>query len=120
MCTIMLLLRANSSRHFLTSLVSAYYTPNLLVTFIWLVVIIKQLAFPMHVRVTATAVRLRRPICASKKLTLDPECSVTWWTSHIKGGMFTRRSPQFAQADQLDKILVHAGNNQLSQDLEER
>ena len=34
--------------------------------------------------------------------------------------MFTRRSPQFAQAARLDEILVHAGNNQLPQDLEER
>ena len=33
--------------------------------------------------------------------------------------MFTRRSPQFAQAARLDEILVHAGNNQLPQDLEE-
>jgi len=31
-----------------------------------------------------------------QKLTLDPQRSVAWWTGHIKGGMFTRRSPQFA------------------------
>jgi len=34
--------------------------------------------------------------------------------------MFTRHSPQVAQADRLDEILVHAGNNELPQDLEER
>ena len=34
--------------------------------------------------------------------------------------MFTRCSLQFAQAARLDEILVHAGNNQLPQDLEER
>jgi len=34
--------------------------------------------------------------------------------------MFTRRSPQFAQAARLHEILVRAGNNQLPQDLEER
>jgi len=55
-----------------------------------------------------------------QKFTLDPQRSVAWWTGHIKGGMFTRRSPQFAQAARLDEILVHAGNNQLPQDLEER
>ena len=32
--------------------------------------------------------------------------------------MFTRRSPQFAQAARLDGILVHDGNNQLPQNLE--
>jgi hypothetical protein len=55
-----------------------------------------------------------------QKFTLDPQRSVAWWTGHIKGGMFTRRSPQFAQAARLDQILVHAGNNQLPQDLEKR
>jgi len=54
-----------------------------------------------------------------QKFTLDPQRSVAWWTGHIKEGMFTRRSPQFAQAARLDEILVHAGNNQLPQDLEE-
>ena len=34
--------------------------------------------------------------------------------------MFKRRSPQFAQATRLDEILLHAGNNQLPQDLEAR
>jgi len=28
-----------------------------------------------------------------QKFTLDPQRSVAWWTGHIKGGMFTRRSP---------------------------
>ena len=46
-----------------------------------------------------------------QKFTLDPQRSVAWWTGHIKGSMFTRRSPQFAQAARLDEILVHAGNN---------
>jgi len=55
----------------------------------------------------------------SQKFTLDTQRSVAWGTSHIKGGMFTRRSPHFAQAA-LNEILVHAGNNQLPQDLEER
>ena len=55
-----------------------------------------------------------------QKLTLDPQRSVAWWTGHIKGGMFKRRSPQFAQATRLDEILLHAGNNQLPQDLEVR
>ena len=55
-----------------------------------------------------------------KAHTLDPQRSVAWWTGHVKGGMFTRRSPQFAQATRLDQILVHAGNNQLPQDLEKR
>jgi len=54
-----------------------------------------------------------------QKFTLDPQRSVAWLTGHIKGGMFTRCSPQFAQAARLDEILVHAGN-QLPQDLEER
>ena len=34
--------------------------------------------------------------------------------------MFARRSPQVTQAARLDEILVHASNNQLPQDLEER
>ena len=34
--------------------------------------------------------------------------------------MFARRSPQFAQAARLDEILVHAGSNQLPQDLKTR
>jgi len=55
-----------------------------------------------------------------KKFTLEPQRSVVWWTGHIKGGMFTRRSPQFSQAAQMDEILVNAGNNQLPQDLGER
>jgi len=55
-----------------------------------------------------------------QKFTLDPQRSVSWLTNYIKGGMFTQRSPQFAQAARLDEILVHAGNNQLPQDLEER
>jgi len=55
-----------------------------------------------------------------QKFTLNPQRSVAWWTGHIKGGMFTRCSLQFAQAARLDEILVHAGNNQLPQDLEER
>jgi len=50
-----------------------------------------------------------------EKYTLDSER----WSGHIKGGMFTRRSPQFTQVARLDEILVHAGNNQLPQDLEE-
>ena len=54
-----------------------------------------------------------------QKFTLDTQRSVAWWTGHIKGGMFTRRSLHFAQAA-LNEILVHAGNNQLPQDLEER
>ena len=45
-----------------------------------------------------------------QEFTLDPQRSVAWWTGHIKGGMFTRRSPQFAQAALLVEILVHAGN----------
>ena len=28
-----------------------------------------------------------------QKFTLDRQRSVAWWTGHIKGGMFTRRSP---------------------------
>ena len=55
-----------------------------------------------------------------QKFTLDPQRSVAWWTGHIKGGMFTRCSLQFAQAARLDEILVHTSNNQLPQDLEER
>jgi len=55
-----------------------------------------------------------------QKFTLDDQRSVAWWTCHIKGGMFARCSPQFAQAARLDDILVHAGNNHLPQDLEER
>jgi len=66
MCTIMLLLRANSSRPFLTSLVPAYYTLNHSVTFIWLVVTTTHPSFLKRVRVTATVVRLKRPTCASK------------------------------------------------------
>jgi len=45
-----------------------------------------------------------------QKFILDPQHSVAWWTGHIKGSMFTRRSPQFAQAALLVEILVHAGN----------
>ena len=45
-----------------------------------------------------------------QNFTLDPQRSVAWWTRHIKGGMFTRRSPHFAQAARLDEILGHAGN----------
>jgi len=55
-----------------------------------------------------------------QKFTLDPQRSVARWIGHIKGGMFTRRSPQFVQAARLDEILVHAGNDQLPRDLEER
>ena len=51
-----------------------------------------------------------------QKFTLDPQVSVAWWTGHIKGSMFTQR----AQAARLDEILVHASNNQLPQDPEER
>jgi len=51
---------------------------------------------------------------------LDPQCSVAWWTGHMKGGMRKRRSLQFAQAARLDEIQVHTSNNQLPQDLEER
>ena len=54
-----------------------------------------------------------------QKFTLDPQRSVALCIGHIKGGMFTRRSPQFVQAARLDEILVHAGNNQLPRDLEE-
>jgi len=55
-----------------------------------------------------------------QKFTVDPQRLVASWTDHIKGDMFSRRSPQFAQAARLDEILVHAGNNQRPQDLEER
>jgi len=57
---------ANSSRPSLTSLVHAYYTLNHSVTFIWLVATTTHPSFMKHVRVTATAVRLKRPTCASK------------------------------------------------------
>jgi len=66
MYTIMWLLRANSSRTSLTSLVPAYYILNHSVTFIWLVATTTHPSFLKHVRVTATAVRLKRPTCASK------------------------------------------------------
>jgi len=78
-----------------------------------------NVSFLMHVRVTATAVILRRPTCARKQFIFDPQRSVAWWTGHIKGGMYTRRSQQFAQAARLDEILVYAGNSQLPQDMEE-
>jgi len=38
-----------------------------------------------------------------QKFTLDPQRSVVWWTGHIIGGIFTRRSPH-AQATRLDEI----------------
>ena len=66
MCTIMLLLRANSSRPSMTSLVLAYCTLNNSVTFIWLVATTTHPSFLQHVRVTATAVRLQRLTCTSK------------------------------------------------------
>jgi len=66
MYTIMLLLRANSSKPSLTSLLPAYYILNQSVTFIWLVATTTHDSSLKHVRVTATAVRLKRPTCASK------------------------------------------------------
>jgi len=56
----------NNSRPSLTSLVPAYYILNHSVMFMWLVATTTHPSSLKHVRVTATAVRLKRPTCASK------------------------------------------------------
>ena len=80
MCTIMLLLRGNSSRPFLTSLVPAYYTLNHSVTFIWLVATTTHPSFLKHVRVTASkghsnSRETKEADVRFQKFTLDPQKS---------------------------------------------
>ena len=80
MCTIMLLLRANSSRPSLTNLVPAYYTLNHSVTFIWLGGDYNASLFPEARKGYSNSRETKEADVRFQKYTLNPQRSVAYTT----------------------------------------